>query len=109
MNEVISQYDDLRVSFTYRLDNFSFYILPKREECECKCEEEICEDESYSEDDKKKEDYHNPKDLQMWNNTSELLLKAVDYYLNHATLKLEDVGTFNALQEKLMRLMEKDK
>lgn len=69
VNEVISQYDDLRVSFTYRLDNFSFYISPKREECErkCECEEEVCEDESYSEDDEKKEDYHNPKDLQMWN------------------------------------------
>lgn len=107
VNEIISQYDDLRVCFTYRLDNFSFYILPKREECECKCEE-VCEDEPYSEDDKKKEDYHNPKDLQMWNNTSELLLKAVDYYLNNATLKLEDMGTFNSLQEKLMRLVEKD-
>ncbi len=108
VNEVISQYDDLRVSFTYRLDNFSFYISPKREECECKCEEEVCEDEPYSEDNEKKEDYHNPKDLQMWDNTSELLLKAVNYYLDHATLKLEDMGTFNALQEKLMKLVEKD-
>ncbi len=109
VNEVISQYDDLRVGFTYRLDNFSFYISLKREECECKCEEEICKDESYSEDDEKKEDYHNPKDLQMWNNTSELLLKAVDYYLDHVPLELEDMGTFNTLQEKLMKLVEKDK
>ena len=108
VNEVISQYDDLRVSFTYRLDNFSFYISPKREECDCKCEKEECEGEPYSEDDKKKEDYHNPKDLQMWDNTSKLLLKAIDYYLDHATLKLEDRGTFNTLQEKLMKLVEKD-
>lgn len=107
VNEVVSQYDDLIVSFTYRLDNFSFYISPKREECDCECE--VCEDESYSEDDEKKEDYHNPKDLQMWNNTSELLLKAVDYYLDRVPLELEDMGTFNALQEKLMKLVERDK
>ena len=109
VKDVISKYDDLTTSFTYRLDNFSFYIAPKREECKCKCEEEVCEDELYSEDDEKKEDYHNSKDLQMWDNTSELLLKAVDYYLEHVTLKLEDMGTFNALQEKLMKLAKKDK
>lgn len=56
---------------------------------------------------KKKEDYHNPKDLQMWDNTSELLLKAVDYYLDHVPLELKDMGTFNALQEKLIKLVEK--
>lgn len=103
VNEVISQYDDLRVRFTYRLDNFSFYISPKREECE----EEVCEDEPYSEDDEKKEDYHNPKDLQMWDNTSELLLDAVDYYLDHVLMRLEDTRTFNALQEKLMKLAKR--
>ncbi len=104
VNEVISQYDDLMVSFTYRLDNFSFHISPKKEECE----EEVCENEPYSEDDEKKEDYHNPKDLQMWDNTGELLLDAVDYYLDHVLMRLEDKRTFNALQEKLMKLAGKD-
>ena len=31
VNEVISKYNDLKVRFTYRLDNFSFCIAPKRE------------------------------------------------------------------------------
>ena len=36
VNEVISKYDDLEVRFTYRLDNFSFYISPKIDEIKCK-------------------------------------------------------------------------
>ena len=47
-NEVISKYDDLEVSFTYRLDNFSFYVTPKREKVEY--EEEVCEDACCEED-----------------------------------------------------------
>jgi len=110
VNEVVSQYDDLNVNFTYRDDNFSFYISSKVEVCEPKeCDEEVCEDEFYSENNEKKEDYHNPKDLQMWDNTSELLLKAVDYYLDNVPLEFEDMGTFNTLQEKLIKLVEKDK
>ena len=35
-NEVISKYDDLEVSFTYRLNNFSFYVSPKIDEIKCK-------------------------------------------------------------------------
>lgn len=100
VNEVVSQYNDLKVCFTYRFDNFSFYISPKTDSSELK----ECEDEPYPYDDKKKEDYHNPKDLQMWDNTSELLLKTVNYYLDHVSLELEDMGTLNVLQEKLMKL-----
>ena len=36
VNEVISKYDDLEVRFTYRLNNFSFYISPKIDEIKCK-------------------------------------------------------------------------
>ena len=41
VNEVISKYDDLEVRFTYRLDNFSFYISPKIDEIKC---EEACDE-----------------------------------------------------------------
>ena len=41
VNEVISKYDDLEVRFTYRLDNFSFYIAPKIDEIKC---EEACDE-----------------------------------------------------------------
>lgn len=104
VNEVISQYDDLRVSFTYRLDNFSFYISPKREECECKCECE--EDEKY---DVEIVAEHNPiSTLLIDNQRAELLLKAVDFYTNHVPLELEDMREADIIQTELMNYMKKD-
>ena len=105
VNEVISQYDDLRVCFNYRLDNFSFYISPKIDSNTCKAIE--CEDSAVDECEKK-EEYHNPKDLQMWDNSAELLLDALNYFLNHKSFEYDDVCTFNQLQENLMKLVKKD-
>lgn len=106
VNEIISQYDDLRVCFTYRLDNFSFYISPKREECECKCEEEVCEDEKY---DVEIVAEPNPiSTLLIDNQRAELLLKAVDFYTNHVPLELEDIKEVDVLQTELMNYMKED-
>ena len=55
-----------------------------------------------------KEEYHNPKDLQMWDNSAELLLDALNYFLNHKSFEYDDVCTFNQLQENLMKLVKKD-
>ena len=102
-NEVISKYDDLEVSFTYRLDNFSFYISPKRENVECEevCEEECCEEDSAS--------GNSIKGLNLYSNRAEILLNVVNYGLAHMTFTADDLGELSGIQEELMKYTEEDK
>ena len=112
VNEVISKYDDLKVRFTYRLDNFSFYIAPKREKVECKeevcggascefCEEECCEEDSAS--------GNSIRGLNLYNNRAEILLNVINYGLAHMTFTADDLGELSGMQEELMKYTEKDK
>lgn len=113
VNEVISKYDDLEVSFTYRLDNFSFYISPKREKVEyeeeevcggasCEfCEEECCEEDGASGD--------SISGLNLYSNRAEILLNVVNYGLAHMTFTADDLGELSGVQEELMKYTEKNK
>lgn len=105
VNEVISKYDDLKVRFTYRLDNFSFYIAPKREKVECK-EEEVCEDVCCEED---IAGGNSIKGLNLYSNRAEILLNVVNYGLAHMTFTADDLGELSGMQEELMKYTEKDK
>lgn len=104
VNEIISKYNDLKVRFTYRLDNFSFYIAPKREKVECKeevCEEECCEEDGASGD--------SISGLNLYSNRAEILLNVVNYGLAHMTFTADDLGELSGIQEELMKYIEKDK
>ena len=103
VNEVISKYDDLEVHFTYRLDNFSFYISPKiKEECKCEpCKEECCEEDSAS--------GNSISGLTLYGNRAEILLNVVNYGLAHMTFTADDLGELSGIQEELMKYTEKDK
>lgn len=104
VKDVISKYDDLRVSFTYRLDNFSFYISPKREEVECK--DEVCEDECCEEDGTCGDSISG---LMLYSNRAEILLNVVNYGLAHMTFTADDISELSGIQEELMKYVEKDK
>ena len=104
VNEVVSKYDDLEVRFTYRLDNFSFYIKPKREKV--KCEEEACEEVCCEED---SEDGNSVSGLTLYSNRAEILLNVVNYGLAHMTFTADDLGELSGIQEELMKYTEKDK
>lgn len=104
VNEVISKYDDLKVRFTYRLDNFSFYIAPKREKV--KCEEEVCEDACYEED---SASGNSIKGLNLYSNRAEILLNVINYGLAHMTFTADDLGELSGMQEELMKYTEEDK
>ena len=104
VNKVISKYNDLKVRFTYRLDNFSFCIAPKREKV--KCEEEAfdevcCEEDSSS--------GNSISDLTLYGNRAEILLNVVNYGLAHMTFTADDLGELSGMQEELMKYTEKDK
>ena len=112
VNEVISKYNDLKVRFTYRLDNFSFCIAPKREKVECKeevcggascefCEEECCEEDSASGD--------SISGLVLHSNRAEILLNVVNYGLAHMTFTADDLGELSGIQEELIKYTEEDK
>lgn len=112
VNEVISKYDDLKVRFTYRLDNFSFYISPKREKVECKeevcggascefCEEEFCEEDGSS--------GNSISGLTLYGNRAKILLNVVNYGLAHMTFTADDLGELSGIQEELMKYTEEDK
>lgn len=103
VNEVLEKYDDLRASFAYRLDNFSFYISPKRKECECKCDEEVCEDECCVEDNDSK------SSLTLHNNRAKILLNVINYGLTHMTLTADDRSELSGIQEEIVKYTEKDK
>ena len=105
VNEVISKYDDLEVSFTYRLDNFSFYISPKREKV--KCEEEEAFDEVCCEEDGA--DDNSISGLTLYGNRAEILLNVINYGLAHMTFTADDLGELSGIQEELMKYTEKDK
>lgn len=105
VNEVISKYDDLKVRFTYRLDNFSFYIAPKREKVECK-EEEVCEDVCCEED---IAGGNSIKGLNLYSNRAEILLNVVNYGLAHMTFTADDLGELSGIQEELIKYTEEDK
>ena len=102
VNEVISRYDDLEARFTYRLDNFSFYIKPKKEKVECK--EEVCEEceEDSSEG-------NSISGLTLYSNRAEILLNVINYGLAHMTFTADDLGELSGMQEELMKYTEKDK
>ena len=102
-NEVISKYDDLEVSFTYRLDNFSFYISPKREKV--KYEEEEAFDEVCCEEDGSSGN----SILTLYGNRAEILLNVINYGLAHMTFTADDLGELSGIQEELMKYIEKDK
>lgn len=104
VNEVISKYDDLKVRFTYRLDNFSFYIKPKREKV--KCEEEVCEDVCCEED---IAGGNSIKGLNLYSNRAEILLNVVNYGLAHMTFTADDLGELSGIQEELIKYTEEDK
>ena len=104
VNEIISKYDDLEVRFTYRLDNFSFYISPKREKV--KCEEEVCEDACCEED---SAGGNSIKGLNLYNNRAEILLNVVNYGLAHMTFTADDLGELSGIQEELIKYTEEDK
>ena len=104
-NEVISKYDDLEVSFTYRLDNFSFYISPKREKV--KYEEEEAFDEVCCEEDGAVGSSINS--LNLYGNRAKILLNVVNYGLAHMTFTADDLGELSGIQEELMKYTEKDK
>ena len=87
VNEVISKYDDLEVRFTYRLDNFSFYIAPKREKVEYEekvCEEACCEEDSSS--------GNSVSGLTLYGNRAEIPLNVINYGLAHMTFTADDLG-----------------
>ena len=105
VNEVISKYDDLEVSFTYRLDNFSFYISPKREKVEYE-EEEVCEEACCEED---SSSGNSVSGLTLYGNRAEILLNVVNYGLAHMTFTADDLGELSGVQEELMKYIEKDK
>ena len=104
VNEVISKYDDLEARFTYRLDNFSFYIKPKREKV--KCEEEVCEEERCEEDNVSDDSISG---LVLHSNRAEILLNVINYGLAHMTFNADELGELSGMQEKLMNYTEKDK
>ena len=104
MNEIISKYDDLEVRFTYRLDNFSFYISPKREKV--KCEEEVCEEVCCEEDNSSG---NSVSGLTLYGNRAEILLNVVNYGLAHMTFAADDLGELSGIQEELMKYTEEDK
>ena len=106
VNEIISRYDDLEVCFAYRLDNFSFYISPKREKVKCEEEEEAfdevcCEEDSSS--------GNSISDLTLYGNRAEILLNVINYGLAHMTFTADDLGELSGMQEELMKYTEKDK
>ena len=105
VNEVISKYDDLEVSFTYRLDNFSFYISPKREKVEYE-EEEVCEEACCEED---SSSGNSVSGLTLYGNRAEILLNVINYGLAHMTFTADDLGELSGVQEELMKYIEKDK
>ena len=105
VNEVISRYDDLEVCFAYRLDNFSFYISPKREKV--KCEEEEAFDEVCCEEDSSSG--NSISDLTLYGNRAEILLNVINYGLAHMTFTADDLGELSGMQEELMKYTEKDK
>lgn len=105
VNEVISKYDDLEVSFTYRLDNFSFYISPKREKVEYE-EEEVCEETCCEED---SSSGNSVSGLTLYGNRAEILLNVINYGLAHMTFTADDLGELSGVQEELMKYIEKDK
>ena len=104
-NEVISKYDDLEVSFTYRLDNFSFYISPKREKV--KYEEEEAFDEVCCEEDGAVGSSINS--LNLYGNRAKILLNVVNYGLAHMTFTADDLGELSGMQEELIKYTEEDK
>ena len=104
VNEVVSKYDDLEVRFTHRLDNFSFYIKPKREKV--KCEEEVCEDVCCEED---SAGGNSIKSLNLHSNRAEILLNVINYGLAHMTFTADDLGELSGIQEELMKYTEEDK
>lgn len=104
VNEIISKYNDLKVRFTYRLDNFSFYIKPKREKV--KCEEEVCEDVCCEED---IAGGNSIKGLNLYSNRAEILLNVVNYGLAHMTFTADDLGELSGIQEELIKYTEEDK
>ena len=108
VNEVVSKYDDLKARFTYRLDNFSFYISPKRNKVECEEEvcEEICEDACCEED---SAGGNSIKGLNLYSNRAEILLNVVNYGLAHMTFTADDLGELSGIQEELMKYTEEDK
>ena len=104
INEVISKYDDLEVSFTYRLDNFSFYISPKREKVEYEeeaCEEVCCEEDGSS--------GNSISGLTLYGNRAKILLNVVNYGLAHMTFTADDLGELSGMQEELIKYTEEDK
>lgn len=108
VNEVVSKYDDLEVRFTYRLDNFSFYIKPKKEKVKCEEEvcEEVCEDACCEED---SAGGNSIKGLNLYSNRAEILLNVVNYGLAHMTFTADDLGELSGIQEELIKYTEEDK
>ena len=104
VNEVISKYDDLEVRFIYRLNNFSFYISPKREKV--KCEEEACEEVCCEED---SSEGNSISGLTLYSNRAEILLNVINYGLAHMTFTADDLGELSGIQEELMKYTEEDK
>lgn len=107
VNEVISKYDDLKVRFTYRLDNFSFYIAPKREKVECK--EEVCGGASCEFCEEDSASGNSIKGLNLYSNRAEILLNVVNYGLAHMTFDDDDLGELSGMKEELMKYTEKNK
>ena len=107
VNEVISKYDDLKVRFTYRLDNFSFYIAPKREKVECK--EEVCGGASCEFCEEDSASGNSIKGLNLYSNRAEILLNVINYGLAHMTFTADDLGELSGMQEELMKYTEEDK
>lgn len=112
VNEVVSKYDDLEVCFIYSLNNFSFYISPKREKVEYKeevcgeagcefCEEECCEEDSVC--------GNSINSLNLYSNRVEILLNVINYGLAHMTFDDDDLGELSGMKEELMKCIEKDK
>lgn len=104
VNEVISKYNDLEVRFTYRLNNFSFYISPKREKVKCEekaCEEVCCEEDSSS--------GNSVSGLTLYSNRAEILLNVINYGLAHMTFTADDLGELSGMQEELMKYIKEDK
>ena len=103
VNEVISKYDDLKVRFMYRLNNFSFYISPKIEknDYEKVCEEECCEEDSI--------DSNSINSLNIYSNRAEILLNVINYSLEHMTFTADDLCELSGIQEELMKYTKEDK
>lgn len=106
VNEIISKYDDLEVCFTYRLDNFSFYISPKREKVKYEEEEEAFDEVCCEEDGSSG---NSVSSLTLYGNRAEILLNVVNYGLAHMTFTADDLGELSGVQEELMKYTEKDK